>query len=168
MADEMDLRNRPTDAEYRDAFPAGRNIVESGTDPVPHGPGAHLRDLADQYAFQRTVVEAMKDELKPEDAKLVAITATLFDAMEAAGLHSVRTAKGLFTLSDLADAKVIDATTFVEWAKQEMPEILHPNFQRLSKLVRDSLKGESSFPGIEGLPPGVDFATRRGITWRRS
>jgi hypothetical protein len=76
---------------------------------------------------------------------------------------------GTFSLNDLADAKLEDPVAFVDWAKREAPEILHPNYQRLSKLVRDALKGDYEFPGVEGeseLPPGVSYRTRRGISWR--
>lgn len=127
-----------------------------------------LDTLSRRFAETRTEYERLDGLRKLAAEALDAATADLFDALEQLGLRSIRTARlGIFSLNDLADAKVEDPAAFVEWAKREAPEILHPNYQRLSKLVRDALKGDYEFPGTESeLPPGVTYRTRRGITWR--
>ena len=51
-----------------------------------------------------------------------------------------------------------------------MPELLTLNNARLSKIVRDALRGdvpiEGAVPGT-GLMPGVGFTVSRKVTWRR-
>jgi hypothetical protein len=58
---------------------------------------------------------------------------------------------------------VTDEEAAKAWADGQMPELITLNRARLSKLVRDILKGDAEVP----MPPGVNFTTSRKITWRR-
>lgn len=86
----------------------------------------------------------------------------LFDAMERLNIRAVRHERGLFTLNDLAWAKIEDRAAALAWAEANEPELLTLNNQRLSVVVREHLKGERA-----ELPAGVAFSTTRKITWRR-
>ncbi|HEY6058725.1 MAG TPA: hypothetical protein VIV06_11870 [Candidatus Limnocylindrales bacterium] len=128
--------------------------------------GSRLDGLAAEYAKARTALDQALDALKPVRAAHDEAERALFDAMENQGLASIRTHLGLFRVDDLADAKVEDEGAARAWAEQAMPELLLLNRQRLSALVRRILRGEEDVP--KELPPGVTFATRQGITWRRT
>jgi hypothetical protein len=132
---------------------------------------ATLTDLAERYALTRVYVESLRDALKIEQDKLDADEARLFDAMEKLGIRAFRhELYGQFLLSDLADATLPDPYVFVAWARDNAPELLIANRMRLGKLIRDHMKGDYDFPEPgtpTGLPPGVDFKTRRSINWRR-
>lgn len=126
--------------------------------------------LADDLADARVALDEANDIAKQRQSEYDALEATLFDKMEDAGLVSIRTARGLFRLNDLAWASVEDEAAARDWAETHMPELLLLNRQRLSTVVRRALKGEESVPGMEGqaLPPGVNFRLSRKISWRRS
>ena len=130
--------------------------------------------LADQLADARVALDTAEDAAKIAKARYDGIEATLFDAMENVGLQAIRTARGLFRLNDLAWARIEDPDKAREWAEQNLPELLTLNNARLSKLVRDALKGEITVAGGEPdpatntiLPAGVTYTTSRKITWRR-
>jgi hypothetical protein len=130
----------------------------------------HLRRLADLLADARIRYD-YQQSLADEEKKIYdEIEATLFDALEAAGMSAFRTDRGLFRLNDLAWARIEDAEAAKAWADAHMPELLTLNSQRLSKVVRDALKGdveiEGAVPGT-GLMPGIGYVTSRKITWRR-
>ncbi len=122
-----------------------------------------LVEMTDKLADLRIRLEMAEDESKRIRGNLEAVEHDLFDALENAGAKQIRTERGLFSLNDLAWAKVTDPEAAKAWADAEMPELLTLNLQRLSKVVRDTLKGER-----EGaIPPGVDYTTSRKINWRR-
>ena len=130
--------------------------------------------LADHLADARVNLDKMEDAAQLAKDKYTDIETALFDAMEASGLVSIRTARGLFRLNDLAWARITDPEKARMWAEAEMPELLTLNNARLSKLVRDALKGESEVGHGEPdpatgklLPAGVTYTTSRKITWRR-
>ena len=138
-------------------------------------PAAGFDDLTLEYALARSEYEIKRAELTPFRDRLNAAEMALFDAMENQNLSGVRTTLGYFRRDVTVDAAVEDASLFAGWAKQWMPEILQPNYMRLSKLVRDALgagakrrRAEDAFGlGTGVLPPGVDFRPRRGIAWTR-
>lgn len=121
-------------------------------------------DLAEDLANKRIALDAANDIAKERQAEYDKAEATLFDALENAGLQQIRTERGLFRLNDLAWASVIDESAARAWAEENEPALLLLNRQRLSVIVRQALKGED---GVV-IPPGVDFKTSRKITWRRS
>lgn len=135
---------------FRDAF------AENTTAP-------ELRQLADRLADARVRLEEIEDAAKKQRSEYEALESQLFDALENAGIRQVRTDRGLFGLNDLAWASIEDPEKARLWADREMPELLTLNLQRLSKIVRDTLKGEREGP----MPDGVGFKTSRKITWRR-
>lgn len=122
-----------------------------------------LEQMTHRLADLRIRLEMAEDEAKRIRGDYEQVEGELFDALENAGLKSVRTGRGLFTLNDLAWAKVTDQEQAKAWADQEMPELLTLNLSRLSKIVRDTLKGERQ----GDIPPGVDYSTSRKINWRR-
>lgn len=129
-----------------------------------------LRRLADILADARVEYEQAQEIADDRKKAYDAIEAAMFDALEAAGIDSIRTARGLFRLNDLAWARIEDPEAAKAWADEAMPELLTLNNQRLSKIVRDALKGEITIEGAvpgTGLPPGVGYTTSRKITWRR-
>jgi hypothetical protein len=140
---------------------------------IPVDSGSVLAEAADRLADARIAVERLEDARKVAQDEYDKVEAQLFDALEAAGIESIRTERGLFRINDLAWPKVVDADVARAWAEANVPELLTLNHQRLGKLIRDSLKGESAFEGGRTdeygniLPPGVDFTTSRKITWRR-
>lgn len=123
-----------------------------------------LTELAKRLAVLKTRLQMIEDEEKKARGNYEQVEAELFDAMENAGLRQIRTGEGLFSLNDLAWAKIEDPEKAKAWADQNMPELLTLNNQRLSKIVRDILKGEAE---TQELPDGVGFTTSRKITWRR-
>jgi hypothetical protein len=130
----------------------------------------HLKRLADLLADARIRYDKAQAEADEEKKSYDVIEATLFDALEAAGLESIRTERGLFRLNDLAWAKLEDAEAAKAWADAHMPELLTLNNARLSKVVRDALRGEVPIEGAvegTGLMPGVGYTTSRKVTWRR-
>lgn len=130
----------------------------------------HLKRLADLLADARIEFDARQAEADEARKVYDAIEASMFDALEAAGLESIRTERGLFRLNDLAWARIEDAEAAKAWADAHMPELLTLNSQRLSKVVRDALKGDVEIDGAvagTGLMPGIGYVTSRKITWRR-
>jgi len=131
----------------------------------------HLRRLADLLADARIEFDRLQAEADDAKKAYDAIEATLFDALEAAGMSAFRTDRGLFRLNDLAWAKMEDPEAAKAWADAHMPELLTLNNARLSKVVRDALKGDVPIEGAvagTGLMPGVGYVTSRKVTWRRS
>jgi len=124
---------------------------------------ANLDALIEAYADARIVREEALDtvnRLRETEARL---EARLFDEMEKLNVRSVRHARGLFILNDLAWADVTDEAAVRDWANAEMPEILLANRSKLATLVREALRGER-----EAMPPGVEPKFSRKINWRRS
>lgn len=116
-----------------------------------------IRKLADQfYAFkqQRDILKNKLDMLEP---LYIEAEAELFEAIENAGLSSVRTPQGLFSLNDLAWPKIEDRDRLLAWAENEHPELLTLNLQRLQTPLREALK-----KGDE-LPPGLSYSVTRKI-----
>ena len=146
-------------------------ISDLGATPLTVG---QLAQIANALADAKVLLEEAEDIAKARREAYEQVEATLFGAMEAANLESVRTPRGLFRLNDLAWARIADPDMARDWASTHMPELLTLNNARLSKLVRDALKGEVAIdggvPSEAGvlLPAGVDFTTSRKITWRRS
>lgn len=131
----------------------------------------HVADLIAAYVFARTTLETMKDEIKPYQRDADKAEADLFDFLESQNLRSVRDAtRGLFTISDIAEPRVVDAASLVTWAEDAMPEILTANRSRLGAIIREILRGDRPMVNgtPEGLPPGVEATFRRSINWRRS
>jgi hypothetical protein len=147
----------------------GASVEEAGSLPP------HLDDLIAQYAVARAAFEMQRDKLVPLRRRLDETEAALFDALEDQNLTGVRNDQGYFRRDVTVDAALEDPVAFAVWAKATMPELLLPNYMRLSKLVRDALAAgakrrqpEDAFGlGVGVLPPGVDFRPRRGIAWTR-
>lgn len=129
-------------------------------DPIPERP--ELDALVVAYATARALRESVSDKEKEMRVTEGHAEAALFDGLERMNLRGVRHAEfGLFTLNDMASATVTDEKALREWAQEVMPELLLPNRARLSKVVRDSLKGEGE------MPPGTEPSFYRKINWRR-
>lgn len=140
--------------------------------PEAGGPDfdALINAYADARVRREKAGELMKELQRYEDEAEEA----LFSSMEAMNLRSIRHERGLFSLNDLADARVVDEVKAREWAQLYLSEVITLNRQRLSKVVRDLLRGdEAPGPLVHNgefgvdLPPGVDIAFRRTIGWRR-
>lgn len=137
---------------------------------MPDAPPADtfLSDLADKVADARVLLDKAQDIEKQAREEYELAEAALFDALENANVRAIRTPRGLFTLNDLAWASIEDPEAARHWSITEMPELVTLNSQRLSKLVRDFLRGNVDEPGaLTEMPPGVAFKTSRKITWRR-
>lgn len=156
--------------EYTDAIARDAELVrEAIAEGISPGKD-HLKRLADLLADAKIRYEKAQAEADEEKKSYDVIEATLFDALEAAGMSAFRTERGLFRLNDLAWARIEDAEAAKAWADAHMPELLTLNSQRLSKIVRDALKGDVEIDGAvegTGLMPGVGYVTSRKITWRR-
>lgn len=123
---------------------------------------ARLSAIADKLANARNLLDAVEDSARQYRADYEQVEAELFEALEQQGLRSIRTDRGLFSLNDLAWAKIADAATARAWADENMPEVITLNHTRLSVVVREALKkGEEP-------PPGIDYTLSRKINWRRS
>jgi hypothetical protein len=149
--------------------------MASTSDEPPTILGAQLKrsvrlmDLADTLANRKLAVLEAADILKIRQEEHDAAEAELFDALEATGVRQIRTPRGLFSLNDLAWARIADPEKARAWAETYLPEVITLNLQRVSKIVRDALKGEVDVEGAgpDGLPPGVTYSTSRKVTWRR-
>lgn len=136
---------------------------------VPEAP-ARIKELVHAVADRRLALDEANEAAKAAQTSYDEAEAVAFDAMEDAGLVSVRTDRGLFRLNDLAWASVEDEEQARAWAEAHAPELLTLNRQRLSVIVRKVIKGEEDAPGTTPgqTPPGVTFRTSRKITWRRT
>lgn len=122
-----------------------------------------LQDLARRYAEERETLNDMQAAAKAQQARVDEAQEALFTALENQGVESTRVPElGLFSMNDLAWARIVDRPRALAWAEERMPEVLTLNHQQLSKVVRDALKGEGE------MPEGVDFTTSRKITWRKA
>lgn len=126
-----------------------------------------LADLAHLVADYKAKLDLLEDEKKRVQGDYDAAQAALFDALENAGIRQIRTQRGLFSMNDLAWASIEDVEKAKVWADLHHPELITLNLQRLSKYVRDFLKGADD-AAITELPEGVTFKTSRKITWKRS
>ena len=119
--------------------------------------------LAEAFAREKRALEAIKESEKEQSSITSKAEAALFDALEDAGLTSVKIAGlGSFRLNDLAWAKIEDRQAALEWAEQQRPEMLTLNHQQLSVVVRQAIKGEGE------IPPGVTFTASRKIGWKKA
>ena len=117
----------------------------------------HIRALADTFhaiKVERDYWKAKLDEVEP---RYVEAESALFEAIENAGLESVRTQTGLFSLNDLAWPRIEDRDRLLAWAEAEHPDLLTLNLQRLQTPLRNALK-----EGQE-LPPGLTYSVTRKI-----
>lgn len=144
--------------------PAVASILAPAGSPAA-GHLTQTRDLAHRLAGARVALDEAKEATAAAQAVYDDLERQLFEGLENAGVRSIVTELGRFTLNDLAWATVEDAAAARDWAAHVAPELLVLNHQSLSKIVRDTLKGEGEFTE---LPPGVTFKTSRKITWRRS
>lgn len=144
---------------------AGDDLLPFGGDaegePAPVVDRGALDGLIAAYADARNVREEADERAKRLREIEDRAEAELFDALERLSIRSVRHARGLFSLSDLAWASVLDEDSARQWAEAERPELLTLNRQRLSVIVREALKE------AQPLPPGIDYKVTRKITWRR-
>jgi hypothetical protein len=125
-----------------------------------------LRQLADLVADYRLKLDELEEQEKAVRGDYEAAESALFDALENAGIRQIRTPRGLFTLNDLAWAKIEDPEKARAWADQNMPDLLTLNIQRLSPVIRHFLKGDAD-AGIDAIPEGITYTLSRKITWRR-
>lgn len=116
-----------------------------------------LRSLADTFYEIKQDRDAIKNALDAVEIKYVEAESLLFEAIENAGLTSIRTTTGLFSLSDLAWPRIEDRERLLAWAEAEHPELLTLNLQRLQTPLREALK-----TGTE-LPPGLTYSVTRKI-----
>jgi len=117
----------------------------------------HIRALADTFHVikaERDTAKLVLDEIEP---RYVEAESALFEAIENAGLESVRTTRGLFSLNDLAWPRIEDRDRLLAWAEAEHPDLLTLNLQRLQTPLRAALK-----EGQE-LPPGLTYSVTRKI-----
>lgn len=156
MTGPQDRRSVMTGDLFRDT------IADNTTAP-------ELKQLADKLADARVALEEAEDRAKRMRSAYESLEGQLFDALENAGIRQFRTARGLFSLNDLAWAAVEDEEAARRWADQSAPELLTLNRQRLSVIIRHVLKGEEDHGLGKGeLPPGTSYTTSRKIGWRRS
>jgi len=122
-----------------------------------------IEALATQYAAAKRLLEGIKEDEKEQSKATASIEAALFDALEDAGLTSVKIdGLGSFRLNDLAWAKIEDRQLALAWADNNKPEMLTLNHQQLSMVVREAIKEDGE------IPPGVTFTTSRKIGWRKA
>lgn len=117
----------------------------------------HIRGLADTFheiKAERDAAKLVLDAIEPAYAEA---ESALFEAIENAGLESVRTQRGLFSLNDLAWPRIEDRDRLMAWAEAEHPDLLTLNLQRLQTPLREALKA-----GQE-LPPGLTYSVTRKI-----
>lgn len=137
-------------------------------EPIPF-PRANADDanqrivrLSEAYHAAKIEYDAAKVTVDAAKERHDAAEAELFDAIENAGLTSVRTVAGLFSLNDLAWPKIEDRDRLIAWAEAEHPELLTLNTQRLQTPLREAIKN-----GDE-LPPGLSYTTSRKIRFTAS
>jgi hypothetical protein len=120
-------------------------------------------EIARAFAKERAKLTVIQDKEKAQAAIVGELEQDLFDAIENAGLRSVKVAAlGTFSLYDLAWAKIEDRDKALKWAEDNCPEVITLNHQQLSVMVRAALKEEGP------MPEGVEFTTSRKISWRKA
>jgi hypothetical protein len=120
-------------------------------------------ELASAYSRERERLNILQAEERAQASVVAELEQALFDAIENAGLRSVKVAGlGTFSLYDLAWAKIADRNVAMKWAEDNCPEVITLNHQQLSVMVRAALKEEGP------MPEGVEFTTSRKISWRKA
>jgi len=127
------------------------------THPEDEAPTAKIRDLADAFYRWKNARDDAKAVLDNIDREYAEAEAALFEAIENAGLESVRTPEGLFSLNDLAWPKIDDRDLLLAWAEAEHPDFLTLNLQRLQTPLREALRNG------DVLPPGLGYSVTRKI-----
>ena len=101
--------------------------------------------LIEAYAIARAARETLAAQVKAAQETEDREEAALFDAMEAQGLRSVRHKDlGLFSLNDLAWAKVTDEALARSWAEATAPEIITLKVEPRI----DTIRSDPRFPAI--------------------
>jgi hypothetical protein len=120
-------------------------------------PTDKIRVLADRFYRWKNARDDAKAVLDNIDRQYAESEADLFEAIENAGLSSVRTPEGLFSLNDLAWPKIDDRDLLLAWAEAEHPDFLTLNLQRLQTPLREALRNG------DVLPPGLGYSVTRKI-----
>lgn len=103
-------------------------------------------------------------QAKEATAALAAFESECFEEMDASDVDSMKTYGHVFVRVTKDYAQVQDRDAFVEWAKENEPELVQDKERKveLDKLVREKLDNG------EALPPGVGFYTKHTISVRKA
>ena len=152
MTDETTIPE-PTADDLATVFGAG--VVPSAS------ANERIADIAQWLHALRIARDAAKQSYQKAEAEYAEQEAKLFDALEDAGLSSVRLPEiGLFSLNDLAWPQITDPEKALAWAEANHPEFVTLNHQRLQTPIREAIKeGREQ----EFADNGIGFTTSRKI-----
>lgn len=104
-----------------------------------------------------------KDKAKASEAEYRKCEAELMQLMEAEDTDAVKVSGVLFSPTETVYAKMDDRTEFVEWARENAPELIEDRERKelTNQLVRERLDNG------EVLPPGLGFYVRQYISQRK-
>lgn len=106
----------------------------------------------------------LESTLKDLKAKAVQAEQDLFERMEQEHVESIKTNGVLYVPVETNYGQVQDRAAFVEWAEDEMPELLERKERKklVNELIRERLDA-----GDE-IPPGLGFYTKEYVSQRGS
>jgi len=114
-----------------------------------------LRELKLQYQEAKAQYEALKSQFDKRQSELM-------ERMENDSVEGLKVDGVNFVPTETIYGKVDDRREFVEWAKENMPELLEEKERKdvLNETVRQMLDDG------EILPPGIGFTVREYISQR--
>lgn len=124
--------------------------------------GKPLADIATAYNEARQRKEALEDDLSKQDVTVEALLRVLTDALDAAGLTSIRTEQYSFSTSPEPYPSVKDRPVLRAWAQVHMPDSLALPWQTLASVTKAAL--ESGEP----VPPGIEVFIKTKLTRRKA
>lgn len=114
-----------------------------------------LRQLKEQYTEAKAEYESLKAQFDAHQAQLL-------ERMENESVEGLKVEGINFVPTKTIYGKITDRKEFVEWAEQEMPELLESRERKevLNEFIRQQLDDG------EVLPPGAGFYERNYISQR--
>ena len=138
---------------------ASVQTLDPETDPV-----AGMAGLLNKFRLKRIARDNAKITADQAEAEYRDSEAMLIAAMEDAGLKSVKTDNGTYTVQRTVYGKVEDAEAFIGWAATQGLEQQLTRVEvykaRVNEIVREALENGSD------LPPGISFSETRFVSVR--
>ena len=138
---------------------ASVQTLDPETDPV-----AGMAGLLNTFRLKRVARDNAKAAAEEAEGAYREIEAKLIEAMEDAGMKSVKTDAGTFTAQRTVYGKVEDEAAFLAWAEGKgiRAELTRTEIQkaRVNEIARGCLESSGDFP------PGLTFSETRYIAVR--
>lgn len=144
------------------ALPADPTHAEALAVAAEAWAGKPLADVAEAYNEAREIKESLEEDLSKQNVTVEALLRVLTDALEAAGLTSIRTDRYSFSTSPEPYPSVIDRPALRAWSQVHMPDSLALPWQTLASVTKAALESG------EAIPPGVEVFIKTKLTRRKA